>query len=561
MTRGVDRLSLGWFLLLCVSAFSMAAAAGSGEAADRATSASDVEVRYTLAPVTLDGNVLFGVHGVSDYPAEERAEAINERLRRFASDGSVPLDSLRIIEGDGRTDIVAAEHFIVSVTDQDVAADRVARHVKAGLLRTRIGEAVASYRLARKPHSLLIHTAYALGATLVLAGLLFIVRRLFRILGSALEKRLRTRVDGLRAKTGDIIRTEPLWALMRGFYRAAQVVATVFLVYVYLQVVLGLYPWTRYLSQRLLAFVLDPLRALAIGFLDALPGLVFIAVLAVVVRYLLRIMQLVSAAIAQGRIAVSGFDPDWAKPTERILRILVVAFAVVVAYPYIPGSGSEAFKGVSLFLGVVFSLGSSSLVTNMIAGYTMIYRRTFKVGDRVQIGEVQGDVTDAGLFATHVRTLKNEDVVVPNSLILATSVTNYSALAKPRGLILHTSVGIGYEVPWRQVEAMLKLAAERTPGILKDPPPFVLQKALGDFAVTYELNVYTDDPQRMATLYSALHRSVLDVFNEFGVQIMTPAYETDPQAPKIVAKEQWYSAPAEPPGAPAGGLADSSRND
>ncbi len=202
----------------------------------------------------------------------------------------------------------------------------------------------------------------------------------------------------------------------------------------------------------------------------------------------------------------------------------MIGFAAVVAYPYIPGSESAAFKGISIFFGVVFSLGASSVVGNMLAGYSLIYRRTFKVGDRVKIGDVVGDVTHMRLQVTHVRTIKNEDVVVPNSVILTSQVVNYSSYAATDGLVLHTTVGIGYEVPWRQVEAMLLLAASRTPGLLTAPPPFVLQTSLADFAINYELNVYCGDAHDMFPLYTALHRNIQDVFNEYGVQIMTPAY-------------------------------------
>jgi len=256
------------------------------------------------------------------------------------------------------------------------------------------------------------------------------------------------------------------------------------------------------------------------------------------------VMRLYFSGLEHGTIALAGFDREWALPTYKIARWLIIAFALVVAYPYIPGSGSEAFKGVSIFLGVVISLGSSSVIANLIAGYAMIYRRAFKVGDRILVKDLTGDVTDIRLMVTHLRTVKNEEIVVPNSEILNSYVINYSTLARSRGLILHTTVGIGYETPWRQVEAMLRLAAERTPGLLKEPAPFVLQKSLGDFAVTYELNAYCDDPTRMAPLYTSIHQNVLDVFNEHGVQIMTPAYEGDPDVPKVVRKDQWYLAPA-----------------
>jgi small-conductance mechanosensitive channel len=280
--------------------------------------------------------------------------------------------------------------------------------------------------------------------------------------------------------------------------------------------------------------------------LDALPNLIFLAILIVVIRYALKLVRLFFAGVHGGTITLANFDADWAWPTYRILRFLVIAFGVVVAYPYIPGSESRAFQGVSIFIGIIFSLGSSSFIANLIAGYSLTYRRAFHIGDRICIGDVTGDVAEVGLMVTRLRTVKNEEVVVPNSTILSNNVVNYSTLAKSRGLILHTTAGIGYETPWRQVEGMLMLAADRTPGLLKEPPPFVLQKALGDFSVTYEINAYCDNPQTMNRLYTELHRNILDVFNEYGVQIMTPAYEGDPDQPKVVPREQWFLAPAEP---------------
>ena len=210
----------------------------------------------------------------------------------------------------------------------------------------------------------------------------------------------------------------------------------------------------------------------------------FLVILALVVRVCLRLIRLFFDAVAQGSVAFESFEADWAWPTYKIVRFCVLTLALIVAYPYIPGSDSAAFKGVSLLLGVIVSLGSSSAIANIIAGLMLTYRRAFKVGDRVRVDEITGDVTDVRLQVTHVRTLKNEEVTIPNSAILNGVVVNYSSLAAKHGLILHTTVGIGYETPWRQVEAMLRMAAARTPGLLTEPSPFVLHKALGDFCVT-----------------------------------------------------------------------------
>jgi small-conductance mechanosensitive channel len=319
------------------------------------------------------------------------------------------------------------------------------------------------------------------------------------------------------------------------------------LAYSYLNTVLGLFPWTRPAALILFDLILNPLESLWLGFVNSLPDLVFLVILFLVLRYILKLLRMFFNQVARGRIKMRDFDPDWALPTHKIVRFLIIAFSLVIAYPYIPGSDSMAFKGVSVFIGVIFSLGSSSFIANVMAGLAMTYRGAFKEGDRVQIGDVFGRVEEVKLMTTRIHTLKNESVVIPNSNILNTNVTNYSVMAREPGVVLHTTVGIGYDAPWRQVEAMLLLAAEQTQGLQKEPRPFVLQTLMGDFAVNYEINAYCKDAGRMAAIKSELHRNIQDVFNEHGVQIMSPAYENDPQTPKIVPPENWYAAPAVKP--------------
>ena len=241
----------------------------------------------------------------------------------------------------------------------------------------------------------------------------------------------------------------------------------------------------------------------------------------------------------KGTIVIRNFDAEWAKPTVRIVKILIIAFAVVVAYPYIPGSGTNAFKGISVFLGLIFSLGSSSFIGNLIAGYSMTYRRAFKKGDLIKAGDHIGFVEEQQILVTRLRSFKDEEIVIPSSVLLNSNILNYSSRAKKSGVILHTKVGIGYETPWRQVDAMLKLAADRTEGLLKEPAPFVLKESLGDFAVNYEINAYCQDISQILFIYNNLHQNILDIFNENDVQIMTPAYMNDPEIPKVVSKDKW----------------------
>jgi small-conductance mechanosensitive channel len=498
------------------------------------------------APVVLDGQVLFRIRGVSALPAEERAAGIRERIEAFAQDPELSVDTVRPVDSDVGVKIMGGDQPIMGLYDADAQAEGMARRELAFAIAERIRRAVAAYRAARSPERLMQAAVYTLAATGLLVAAVLLVLWLARRVDALAERYLHRRIHGLEIGSFELVRAERIWGALRSLLRGLRNVVIAVLALAYLHYVLGRFPGTRVLADHLLAFVSGPLLGVGQTILAAIPNLVFLTVLFLVVRTAVRIAHLFFDAVERGAVTLHGFQPEWASPTFKIVRLALVAFGLIVAYPYIPGSQSAAFKGISLFLGVVFSLGSSSAISNMIAGYTLTYRRAFKLGDRVRIGDVIGDVIETRLQVTHVRSLKNEEVIIPNSTILNGQVVNYSSLASKEGLILHTSVGIGYEVPWRQVEAMLLMAAARTPGLLGDPPPFVLQQALADFAVNYELNVYCGDAHDMMQLYTALHRNVLDVFNEYGVQIMTPAYVSDPAQAKVVPPEQWHAAPATP---------------
>jgi small-conductance mechanosensitive channel len=527
-----------------IVALLLAAGARTLPAQEPAAPPGPAEAEVHTAPVVLDGVVLFTVRGVSAYPAEQRASQIAERIRQVAADPHLPLTDLRSVESAAGTQLRVGDRPIMLVLDSDGRLEGVSRQELAIAYLDVVRRAIDEYRRARTADRLLLAAGRAALATVLLAALVTLVLVLFRRFDSLVASRFRRHIDALEARSFEILRAERISGMLRSTLYTLRAAILVAAVYVYLQRTLALFPWTRFAAVRLASWVVEPLRTMGRAFVAKIPDLIFLAILAVVVHYGLKLLRLFFDGIGRGSIRFEGFDADWAAPTYKIVRFGVLAFAVVVAYPYIPGSDSAAFKGVSLFLGLVFSLGSSSAIANVVAGLLMTYRRAFKVGDRVRIGDVTGDVTAVRLQVTHLRTPKNEEVVIPNSVILQREVTNYSSLARTRGLILHTTVGIGYEVPWRQVEAMLLMAAERVPGLDNEPPPFVLQTALGDFAVTYELNVHCRDAHAMLPLYSALHRSILDVFNEYGVQIMTPAYVGDTPQAKVVPRDQWYALPA-----------------
>jgi len=500
------------------------------------------------SPVTIDGTVLFPVRGLQAFPAKERAGTIGELIEKTARDHAIRPDAVATVETDISTDIVADGTVIMPVFDSDARPEGVKRQVLAKVYVDKIRAAVAQYRQDRTPREIWHGVLRSAVATVVLLVCLLLLRTLFRWAQKGIiETKIAARIGPIRIQSFEIVRADQIKALFTGAARTARLVIILVLLYTYVQLVLSFFPWTRPIAIHLLDFLLVPLSTMGRGIVKNVPNFIFLAVLVFVTNYIFKLMRLFFEGVENGTITFAGFYPEWAKPTYRIARFLVLAFMAVVAFPYIPGSDSPAFKGVSIFLGVIISLGSSSVISNTLAGLTMTYRRAFRVGDRVRIGDILGDVTEMRLLVTHLQSIKNEEIIVPNSLILNSHVINFNTLARERGLILHTSVTIGYNTPWRQIHALLFQAAGRTPGLLHTPAPFVLQTSLDDFYVSYELNAYTDSPQAMTRIYSDLHKNIQDAFNEYGVQIMSPHYVLDPRSPAVVPRERWYEPPAEPP--------------
>jgi small-conductance mechanosensitive channel len=504
------------------------------------------EVSRETAPVMLDDFLLFQVRGIKAFPAEERARSIVERIKKIAADPDIRTDSITTVESDYSTDIMAGGRHIVSIFDADASLEGIPRQVLARAYVLKLRTAIDTYRRDRSPRNILSGVGYSLLATIGLIAALFILLRLYRKLYSTLENRYKTKIGSLQIKSFEILHAETVWMTLTGILRFIRLIYVLLFLYLYLHFVLRFFPWTRLFATRLIDYVLMPILNMGRSLVEYIPNLIFIIILVVVIRYALKIMRLFFSGVERGSLRLSGFNPEWARPTYKLLRLFVIVFAAVVAYPYIPGSQTPAFKGISLFIGVVFSLGSSSAISNIIAGYLITYRRAFKVGDRVKINEFTGDITEMRLQVTHLRTIKNEEVIVPNSTIINSSIVNYSAFAHDGGLILHTTVTIGYDAPWRQVHALLVMAAEQTNHLLREPAPFVLQKSLDDFYVSYELNAYTYAPHMMVEIYSELHKHIQDCFNEYGVQIMSPNYRADRAVPTIVPKEKWYAPPARP---------------
>jgi len=335
---------------------------------------------------------------------------------------------------------------------------------------------------------------------------------------------------------------------MLGIGAVVVVIAALALLENYASFVLRSFPSTRFTGVRMNRWTTTQLWGLLNAVWAYLPNLVVLIVIVIAARYLIRLNRFIFNEIQEGKLAVRGFYPDWGPPTAKLARLLILAATAVVMFPYLPGSNSPAFRGISVFLGVLLSLGSTSAVAHGVAGTILTYMRSFKVGDFVKIGDALGEVVERNLLVTRICTQKNEIVTIPNGSVLGGVVTNYSVEARKNGVIFYTRVSIGYSAPWKKVHELLVDAALSTNDIVKVPPPFVLQYSLDDFYVSYELNAFTVHPERMQSIYSEMRQNIQDKFNEGGIEINSPHYTSLRDGNRIAVPKEFvpknYTEPA-----------------
>jgi small-conductance mechanosensitive channel len=411
----------------------------------------------------------------------------------------------------------------------------------AQLAAKRLREALDARIEQRRPDVLMHAGLWTAAATLVLVVVLWLVVRFHRLTGA--------RIAAIGLALPRIAGLDPLpvvRGLLRLLLRAAAWLAAAAAVYLWLALVLAQFPYTSPLAGVLGHHVLDFLRYLVDGVLRSLPGLGMVLVILILTRMAARALDTFFTSVADGTLQITWMLPETAQATRRIAGIVLWLFAMTVAYPYIPGSSSDAFKGVSVFAGLLLTLGSAGMVNQMMSGLVVVYSRMMKPGDLVKVGEVTGRVTELGFLSTKVQTPTGHEVTLPNAILTGTSVSNFSRFDPQAGPVISTAVTIGYDTPWRQVHALLELAASRTDGVVKDAPPVVLQTALSDFYVEYQLRCRIERVEDRVRVLSALHAQIQDAFNEFGVQIMSPNFEAQPEKPVLVPHDKRAPSPAPP---------------
>ena len=492
------------------------------------------------SPVMVDGDTLFYLYTKTGgqsvlLRAQETGELIEQVGKRINLDPS----RVYIEKTDIFSDIMYDTEVLVSFTDADAMWEGISRDSLAAerkqIVVDKFHEMKAQYGFWR----IVQNVFYCI---LVLVAQFF----LFKLTNWVFEK-IETRIINLKDTTlkpikiqsYEILNTEKQVSILLLVNRIAKYVVLLSQLLISLPIIFGIFPSTKGFALQLLDYFLVPIKKIIFGVIGFIPNLISIIVIWYATRSLVRLAHYFALEIESGKLKLKSFFPEWAMPVFVIVRFLLYTFMVAMIYNYLPGSDSGVFQGISVFVGLVISLGSSTLIANLMAGLVITFMRPFHVGDRIKLNDTVGDIIEKTPLVTRVKTPKNEIVTIPNSHVMSSLTTNYSSSAQEYGLIIHTDVTFGYEVPWEQVHQLMIQAALATQHIEAEPAPFVLQTKLDDWYVVYQINAYTRHPEKMATIYSDLHQHIQDIFNEAGIEIMSPHFMGVRQAERVFMPDEY----------------------
>ncbi len=476
-------------------------------------------------PVVVEGDTLYylfakrGGH-TPQQRAEMNAAAITELGKQF----NLQPDSVYTESSDIVTDLMYGNKVLASFIDQDGLWEGCSRDQLAAAKRKVI---VDKLKVMKDEHSLWQLGKRILYFILVIVGQFLLFKLtiwLFNKLKARIQRLKDTKLKPISIQDYELLDTQKqvnllvfLASLLRYAVMLLQLILTVPLLF-------AIFPQTKDLAYKLFSYIWDPIKSIFLGIVEYIPNLFTIFVIWLAVKYLVRLVRYLASEIQSERLKIGGFYADWAMPTFHIVRFLLYAFMIAMIYPYLPGSKSGVFQGISVFVGLIVSLGSSTVIGNIIAGLVITYMRPFKLGDRIKLNDTTGNVIEKTPLVTRIRTPKNEVVTIPNAFIMSSHTVNFSQSARDYGLIIHSEVSVGYDIPWRKTHQLLVEAALNTPGVVDDPRPFVLETSLQDYYPVYQVNAYIKDANQLAQVYSDLHQNIQDRFNEEGIEIMSPHY-------------------------------------
>ena len=474
-------------------------------------------------PLVVEGDTLFRLYDrKGGMKPEERVLSIHDAIMQSGKSMKLIADTVYIFEGDYTTDIMTGSSVIMSVTDNDAIWQNTTRQELGAqycvIITNKINELHDEYGLQQKLKGL----AYAAAIVLLLIVLIWITNWCHRRWRLRMARFMMKRIRPLAIKDYEVLNTHRMGVLFLTTLNVLRYVIILLLLFICIPVLFSIFPETESLAFRILGYVWNPFVGIVKSVVKFLPNFIQIVVIIVCFRYLVKGIRYLMNEIGSGRLKITGFYADWAEPTYFILRVLCYSFMIVMIWPLLPSSNSEVFQGVSVFIGIIVSLGSSSIIGNVMAGMVMTYMRPFHVGDFIKYGDTEGFVIEKTMLVTRIRTRKNNVITIPNSNLMTSQTTNYTFSAQNFGIVVHTKVTIGYDVRWQEIRQLLLDAAHATKGLRQHPEPFVLVTALDDYYVEYEVNAYTNQYEKLPVIYSELHHNILDSFHTHGVEIMSP---------------------------------------
>ena len=472
----------------------------------------------------LNDTIFLIYNHIGSFSAYERSTHITEKIKKLYNDDFLILDSIKISDTDELAYIVYNDAIVMTVTESDALWNDQSMHELAEdniqLIRISIANAQMENSLSRT----LTRIGLALLVIVIAYIIVWSINKLYAKFLRYITRFKDRLLKDISYKGYTFLSSEQKLKLLFVVLKTIRWVLILLSFFIVFPIVFSIFPFTRGWADYLFGLLWAPTRGMLTSIWDYLPNLFTIMIIYFVMKYIIRFVKYIFSEIEAGKLKISGFHPDWAMPTYHIVRFLLMVFGFILIFPHLPGAESDTFKGVSVFLGVLISLGSSSAIANLIAGLIITYMRPFKIGDRIKVGDISGDVVEKTVLVTRLRTVKNEEITIPNSAILSGNTVNYSTYSKTDGLIIHTDVTMGYECPWQEVQEALLEAADRTKLILKNPHPFVLQVSLDDFYVSYQLNAYIREVNKQAIIYTHLHQNIQNVFNERGLEGLSPHY-------------------------------------
>jgi small-conductance mechanosensitive channel len=502
----------------------------------------------TGAPVLFKQDTLYYIFAnIGAISASERAKLQSEKILHAAKIFSLETDSLHVVEGNETSDIVYHHTILASVTEHDALWMNMTRDSLAVRQLNIIVDAIDTYQKKTGVWNIIRTICLCLLLFAAQFGMFMGVRYLFNhVINRAIIRHRKKIFKDILFRDYAILNCKQELRLAITFLRIVKFFIYFLLLYLTIPLLFSIFPPTQYIAEALFGWIFNPIKSAGNSLIDFLPNFLKIIIILVFVYYILRFAKYIANEIEAKRLVIPGFYPDWAKATLNIFRIVVYALTIVMVFQLLPWADSRVFQGVSVFIGLLISFGSTGVISNLVSGMVLTYMRPFIQGDRIRIGETYGDVVEKTPFVIRILTPKNEVVTVPNATVLSSNVINYSAKtkdSKDHGVVVNTIINMGYDVPWMQVEQLLIDAALKTHHVLHRPSPFVLQTALNDFSISYQINAYTKEASKLPFIYTELYKNIQDLCRDADIELMTPHYQAFRNGEQTTVPSVFHSSP------------------